>query len=184
MLARQISTWDGQGTSSLPFPTYHSQGGFLSTPWHRPYQYSDESMLGAMFLRVVWLHQHLGAFNAPGLKQQECYHIEQRPTQLARSGYVQEEHNNSFHECSFQLDQHLYHTFTHPHKRRNLPPVLYTFEEHYQWKTWRVTLQNVTLYTTRDKLPFQLQIISRANNSESMPHENPRFRVSKISGHV
>lgn len=49
---------------------------------------------------------------------------------------------------------------------------------------WRVTLHNVTLYTTCDKLPLQLQIISGANDSESMPHENPAFRGPKISGHV
>lgn len=165
------SPCDGHCTLSLPFPTYHSQSRFLSIPWHRPYQHSDKSILGATFLPQVWLHHHLGAFNTPALKQQECYRIEKRPTQLASLATSK---RNSFHKCGFRLDQCLYHTLTHPHKKRNLPSVLlYTSEEHYHWKTWRVTLHNVIFYTTPDKLLFQLQITSGLNNSESMPMKTP-----------
>lgn len=80
------------------------------------------------------------------LNQQECHH-RGGPHSLWSLA-------TCFHECSFQLDHCLNHTLTHSHRKNNLPPVLRTFEEHYHWKTRRVTPHSVT----PDKLPFQLQI--------------------------
>lgn len=101
------------------------------------------STVTSLVLPLVWLHHRLGAFNTPALKLQECYCTEKRLTELAKSGYIQEENNNSFYESRFQLNQCLYDAFTDPHKKRNLPRVWTT----YFWTT--LPLEDVEGHSTQ-----------------------------------
>lgn len=168
--ARQIRTCDRHHTLSLPPPICHSQGGFLPALWQRPHQCGGKPTSGATFLPLVWLHHHSGVFYTPALQQQEC-HLRggpHSPWSLA----------TCFQECCFQLEHCLNHTLTHSH-RKNLPPVLHTFEERYRWKTRRVTLQSATWQAALSTTNYP-----RANDAESTAHENLRFRGSKISGHA
>lgn len=176
------SPCDGHRTLSLPFPTYHSQSRFLSIAWHRPYQHSDKSTLGATFLPQVWLHHKLGAFNTPALKQQECYRIEKRPTQLAKSGYIQEEF---FPRVWFSVRSvSLSHPYSSPQEEE-----LATSSSIYFWRT--LPLEDMEGHSTQcNILYYTWQVaVSTANYLRvkqfwKHAHENPRFRGSKISGHV